>query len=257
MGTLSATFRAIAAPTAGNRRRYAVAVVAVGVAWLLRATVLTQAEDRSPFMAFGLAVLVSGLLAGAGPGLLATGLSSVVAVFYYLPPELALAVHDPFDGVQLAFFVLEGFVAAAIGGLARQALIGARDDRTERRGRFLGRAAIDGRWAPWSGRRGQASRRLVEPLTERELEIAELLVSGDSNEEIASALFLSTNTVKTHLKHIYGKLGVGTRTQAVMRCVEFGLLADKASGAGAASGAVAAKGAGEAKGDGGQGGGGD
>jgi LuxR family maltose regulon positive regulatory protein len=56
----------------------------------------------------------------------------------------------------------------------------------------------------------------IEALSERELEILEMLVEGYSNKRIGAALFISANTVKYHLKNIYGKLGVGNRTQASM-----------------------------------------
>jgi LuxR family maltose regulon positive regulatory protein len=56
----------------------------------------------------------------------------------------------------------------------------------------------------------------VEALSDRELEILEMLVEGYSNKRIGAALFISENTVKYHLKNIYGKLGVGNRTQASM-----------------------------------------
>jgi LuxR family maltose regulon positive regulatory protein len=65
---------------------------------------------------------------------------------------------------------------------------------------------------------------LVEPLSERELEILELLAEGLTNQEIASRLFLALNTVKTHSRNIYGKLNVHSRTQAVARAQALGLL---------------------------------
>jgi LuxR family maltose regulon positive regulatory protein len=65
---------------------------------------------------------------------------------------------------------------------------------------------------------------LVEPLTERELEVLRLAAAGLSNEAIAAQLFLSTGTVKRHLHNIYGKLGVTGRFNAVARARELGLL---------------------------------
>jgi LuxR family maltose regulon positive regulatory protein len=58
---------------------------------------------------------------------------------------------------------------------------------------------------------------LVEPLSERELEVLQLIAEGLTNPEIGSRLYLSTNTVKAHTRNIYGKLGVHNRTQAVAR----------------------------------------
>ena len=52
-------------------------------------------------------------------------------------------------------------------------------------------------------------------ISEREFEVLELLAAGHSNREIAEKLFVSPNTVKTHLASLYGKLGVSRRTQAV------------------------------------------
>ncbi len=54
-------------------------------------------------------------------------------------------------------------------------------------------------------------------LTEREKEIYKELSKGKTNKEIATTLFVSVNTVKTHLKSIYRKLNVKNRTQAVKR----------------------------------------
>ena len=64
---------------------------------------------------------------------------------------------------------------------------------------------------------------LVELLSEREIEVLRLLISGISNREIAAELFVSLDTVKSHLKHIYGKLGVRGRAQAVARAKELNL----------------------------------
>jgi LuxR family maltose regulon positive regulatory protein len=65
---------------------------------------------------------------------------------------------------------------------------------------------------------------LVEPISEREVEVLYLLASGTPNREIAAKLFVSLDTVKSHLKHIYNKLGVHSRTQAVARAKEMDLI---------------------------------
>jgi LuxR family maltose regulon positive regulatory protein len=82
----------------------------------------------------------------------------------------------------------------------------------------LGKDAV-----PSTGARGRAGL-LVEPVSGREVEVLRLLASGISNQEIAARLFVSLDTVKTHLKHIYGKLGVHNRARAVAKAAELDLI---------------------------------
>ena len=63
----------------------------------------------------------------------------------------------------------------------------------------------------------------AEPLTAREIEVFRLLTSGASNQRIADALTVSVGTVKAHISHILGKIGVGNRTEAVAWARKFGL----------------------------------
>lgn len=63
-----------------------------------------------------------------------------------------------------------------------------------------------------------------EPISARELEVLELVASGASNREAAARLFISEATVKTHLLHIYAKLGVNDRAAAVAEAFNRGLL---------------------------------
>ena len=65
---------------------------------------------------------------------------------------------------------------------------------------------------------------LIEPLSERELQVLRLVAAGKSNQEIAAELVLAVGTVKAHTSNIYGKLGVRSRTQAVARARELNLL---------------------------------
>jgi LuxR family maltose regulon positive regulatory protein len=65
---------------------------------------------------------------------------------------------------------------------------------------------------------------MVEPLSERELEVLCLIAEGLSNQEIAQRLFISLHTVKWHTGNIYGKLGVKNRTQAVAKARSLGIL---------------------------------
>jgi LuxR family maltose regulon positive regulatory protein len=65
---------------------------------------------------------------------------------------------------------------------------------------------------------------LLEPLTEREREVLRLLVKGLSNHAMARELVVTVGTVKSHVNHIYGKLGVQSRTQAIARAHTLHLL---------------------------------
>jgi LuxR family maltose regulon positive regulatory protein len=65
---------------------------------------------------------------------------------------------------------------------------------------------------------------LIEPLSERELEVLHYLATGMTNQAIAQQLFVSLAAVKWHARNIYGKLDVNNRTQAVARARELGIL---------------------------------
>lgn len=65
---------------------------------------------------------------------------------------------------------------------------------------------------------------LVDPLSERELEVLALIAEGLSNREISERLFLTVGTIKVHASNIYSKLDVGKRTEAVARARDLGLL---------------------------------
>jgi LuxR family maltose regulon positive regulatory protein len=69
-----------------------------------------------------------------------------------------------------------------------------------------------------------AGRASEEGLSEREREVLRLLATELSGPDIASHLFVSVNTLRTHTKHIFSKLDVNTRRAAVRRAVDLGLL---------------------------------
>ena len=72
--------------------------------------------------------------------------------------------------------------------------------------------------------RERANQALVEPLSDRELEILRLVATGASNKEIAATLVIAEGTVKNHVTNILGKLGVRDRTQAALKVKELGLV---------------------------------
>jgi len=69
----------------------------------------------------------------------------------------------------------------------------------------------------------------LEPLSDRELEVLQLIATGRSNQEIADLLVIALSTVKSHINNIYGKLGTSRRTEAIAIAREKGLLSEQAS----------------------------
>jgi LuxR family maltose regulon positive regulatory protein len=96
---------------------------------------------------------------------------------------------------------------------------------------LLRQAVVQDRHAPYAlrllealGEAVVAPQPLVEPLSERELDVLRRVAAGYSNREIAQELVISISTVKKHVNNIYGKLEVGNRTQAGARARELELL---------------------------------
>jgi DNA-binding NarL/FixJ family response regulator len=194
--------------------------VLVAVAYGTRERLLPDAGDKSPFQTFVLAVLVSSLVGGLGPGLLATALGAAAAVYLYLPPSAAFAVEARADLLRLGLFVLEGVLAAVAGHLIHYAAL--REQTLTRSAASFRRFLLEA--ARSRSLRSDDQAPLYEDLSQRELEVLRLLALGFQNRAIADRLFVSRNTVKTHLMHIYAKLGVQTRTEAVARALDLGLL---------------------------------
>jgi LuxR family maltose regulon positive regulatory protein len=127
--------------------------------------------------------------------------------------ERALSIAAPGDFVRT--FLEKG---AGMAELLYQAA--AQGIAPEYAGRLL--AAFPASEAPDSFREKPAD--MVEPLSEREGEVLQLIAEGLSNREIAQKLFLSMSTVKVHTYNIYSKLGVHSRTQAVAKARTLGIL---------------------------------
>jgi DNA-binding NarL/FixJ family response regulator len=77
---------------------------------------------------------------------------------------------------------------------------------------------------------GQLRQPAAEPLSQRELEVLGLIARGSTNREAAAQLFISEATVKTHLLHVYAKLGVKDRAAAVATAYERGYLSFRSPG---------------------------
>lgn len=172
-----------------------------GEALALLARLLTQAES-SGRMGWAIKLLVLQALALQSEGDVDGALSS-------LKRALSLAETDEY----VRTFVDEG---EPMVRLLRAAL--SEDRISDYVARLLAVCGEDAEsMAP-----GMAS--LVEPLTDREVEVLRLIVAGMSNSEIAEALFIAVSTVKSHVNHIFGKLEVKSRAQAIAKVRTLNLL---------------------------------
>jgi len=123
----------------------------------------------------------------------------------------------------LALFVDQGpEVAGALSDLARQGRLDTVDPHHVERllavFAALEAPAAHARAQPPTGLPAEPMPQpLVEPLTDRELDVLRLMAQGLKYKEIATTLFVSLNTVRFHVKAIYGKLGTNNRTQAIER----------------------------------------
>ncbi len=140
-------------------------------------------------------------------------------------PECRVIVLTTFDDDEMVF---DGLRAGAVGYLLKDAPSEklAEAIRVAARGEtFLQpsvAAKVVAEFARLSRKPIQAS--LIEPLSDRELEILRLIGRGASNREIADALFLAEGTVKNHITNILGKLEVRDRTQAALKARDHKLI---------------------------------
>ena len=129
--------------------------------------------------------------------------------------EQALAWAEPEGYVRL-------FLEAGPGVIPLLRKAASRDLRPRYAGRLLAAFGVDQRHAV-SPVQAIEAQPLPEPLTPRELEVLRLICEGLSNRDIAEQLTVTLNTVKKHSSHIYGKLGVRSRAQAIVQAQQLGL----------------------------------
>lgn len=131
--------------------------------------------------------------------------------------ERALALAEPGGFVRI--FVDEG---PAMGRLLYEAA--ARGMARDQARRLLAAFPPAESGPPAAARSSGQGSDFVEPLSERELEVLQLIAAGLTNREIGNRLFLSLNTVKVHTRNIYSKLAVHNRREAVNRARTSGIL---------------------------------
>ncbi len=142
-------------------------------------------------------------------------------------PECRVIVLTTFDDDERVF---EGLRAGAVGYLLKDAPSGKLVEaiRAAARGEsFLQPSVAAKVVAEFARLADHPSARhdpLVEPLSDRELEVLRLIADGASNKEIAAQLVIAEGTVKNHITNILGKLGVRDRTQAALKAKEMGIL---------------------------------
>jgi two-component system NarL family response regulator len=138
----------------------------------------------------------------------------VIAAIQKVTPEAKVIVLTSFDGDEDIFRAVQaGARGYLLKACAPEELLEA--VRTVHAGGRLLAPAVAARLAE----------RVNSPsLTAREVAVLELVAKGLSNKEIGSALFLAEDTVKNHLKHIYAKLDVSDRTEAVLQAVQRGII---------------------------------
>ncbi len=145
-------------------------------------------------------------------------------------PNTQVIVLTTFDDDE---YVFEALRAGAVGYLLKDATSNrlAEAIRSAARGESFLQPSVAAkvvaeytRLADAPHARERANQALVEPLSDRELEILRLVATGASNKEIAATLVIAEGTVKNHVTNILGKLGVRDRTQAALKVKELGLV---------------------------------
>ncbi len=149
-----------------------------------------------------------------------------------LDPKLAIELKSGAADVGLLFLVqsydlteiLPILRAGANGFISRDTSVGdlARAIIATGRGELVLPQSVSGRALAALTRGAVIRADLIEPLSEREVEVLRYLAGALTNKDIAQTLFLSVRTVEAHLRNIYGKLAVNTRTEAAIWAVRNG-----------------------------------
>lgn len=151
------------------------------------------------------------------------GFSALVAIKAALPKTVVLMLSTYDNPTYMARAVAGGAAGYLLKGIDHETLLDAM--RAVLRGEQLLSTQDLIRSLRVVGESVQAAD-LIEPLTRREEEVLKLVATGLPNREIAGVLFISEGTVKTHVEHIIGKLGVSDRVQAAVWAARQGLVSE-------------------------------
>ena len=132
----------------------------------------------------------------------------VMLTTYDNPTYMARAVAGGASGYLLKGIAIDRFIASLRAVASGESLLTAQDLSHYLRGIKADSIGVDD---------------LIKPLTAREVEVLRLVATGITNREIAAILFIAEGTVKTHVEHITGKLGVSDRVQAAVWAMRHGL----------------------------------
>ena len=203
-------------PSAG--REVVAALASISHATILRASTIAEATRLVAQRPVQLAIIDLGLPDGSGLSLLVTFMSSA-------PTPPICVVHTVFDEDEQLFaalgagaqgYLLKGESTATLRNRLEAAVVGepAMSPSIARRVLAHFRTALPRHTPPPSA--GVAE----DILTQRETEVLEQLCKGKSYKMIADTLFISEETVRRHIKHIYKKLQVGSKSEAVAKALK-------------------------------------
>ncbi|WP_309707549.1 response regulator transcription factor [Armatimonas sp.] len=173
---------------------------------------IVVAEEKKPDL-----VLLDIRMAGGD------GFSALVAIKAALPTTVVLMLSTYDNPTYMARAIAGGAAGYLLKGIEHEALLEAM--RAVLRGEQLLSTQDLIRSLRVVGESAQAAD-LIEPLTKREEEVLKLMATGLTNREMAGVLFISEGTVKTHVEHIIGKLGVSDRVQAAVWAARQGLVSE-------------------------------
>lgn len=152
------------------------------------------------------------------------GLEALVAIKQLMPRIIVVMLTTYDNPTYMARAVAGGAAGYLLKGIDRDALL--ESLYSIARGEMLLTAQELTHSLRGVSKQAASSTDLIEPLTERELEVLRLLATGLSNRDIAAILFIAESTVKSHVEHIIGKLGVSDRVQAAVWAARQGVLSD-------------------------------